>query len=161
MNLDLIAAAVVGWLAVALFTLHVLSSQKRQHWVNLPKYVRHGLWVAGAVCMVRSVNLFTLADRVPPARGQVNWEGFALLLALTYVFSSLAVWAALKYAPPIVWEKLRWVEQRERANPQAVTLVLEPHEFERLALKDDMLTNGLIPPGIEMVPNQDRMGTLQ
>jgi hypothetical protein len=132
MNLDVIVAVGCGWIAVALFALHVISSPRRHGWMTLPEYVRKGLIVTGATFTWRSVNLFTLPQ--PPSEpGHVNAIAVIATLAMAYTITALTWWAVRKFLPGKGWFRLEWVERVERERPDLAPVMMEPDDLEHAA----------------------------
>lgn len=146
MIMDLLVGACCGLMALCLFSLHVISSPRRQQWFRLPEYVRSGLIVAGVAMTWRSVNLFTLPS--PPATpGHVNAEALFVSLALTYLLAALTIWAVRRYLPGKGHARLEWVEELEWASADGLhPVMMTPRELEQLALARRAHVNAQ-PPG--------------
>jgi len=141
MSLDTLAGIMCGWLALCVFTLHIVSSPLRHNWMNIPGYVRFGFLVTGVLFTWRSANLFTLGlDPTSTRAGHVNEEGMFALLALTYLASALAYWVFNKYLPGRGWERLAWLQTLMKHNHQMVPVPLTAHEVSDVARAAGMST---------------------
>lgn len=156
LNLDILAALLSGWLAMALFALHAISSPKRHNWMTLPEYVRKGLWCTGATFMVRSVNFVTLApDTGIIEPGHVNAEGMVALIAITYTATALTFWAARRYLPAPLWMRMQWLERAEREHPERIPVPLTPAQIEEVARSEGIYVNTARRPLENEHPPQD------
>lgn len=145
MNLDIIVALGAGWIAAGLFALHVISSPKRHGWMTLPEYVRKGLFVTGATFTWRSVNLFTLPPS-PLDPGHVNAVAVIATLAMAYTITALTWWAVRKFLPGKGWDRLRFVEQKERESEDSLhPVMMTPLELEHLARAQGAHVNAKTP----------------
>jgi hypothetical protein len=124
--LDLISGVLCGWFALCLCFLHVYSSPKSKHWMTFPGYLRFGFVISAAMLMVRSVNYLTLHHDT--AAGHANLVSVAATLTLTYTFTAMSVWLAGRRLLPVIWDRLRWVEHKERENPELIPVLKEPAE---------------------------------
>lgn len=114
-SLDVLAAVMTGCVAVALFTIHVLTSAAHAKWVTLPGYVRAGLFPSGAMFMIRSVNLLNISPRAPDGPGHINLEGLILAAILLYTVLAVAYWT---------WQTRRGLEIDEVViRPDSVKVV--------------------------------------
>jgi len=111
MILDALASFLCFMMAVACFIIHVLSSPRRGHWVDLPNYVRVGFFVAGAAIMYRGINLAILSGEVPPtSAGHMNQESMVATIIICYTFTALAVHILRRTFPVRVWNRLKYIE---------------------------------------------------
>lgn len=128
MNLDIVAGALCGWLALCVFSLHVVSSPRRRNWMNIPEYVRRGLLVTGGMFTWRSVNFLSVAGS-GVLLGHINAEGIMALAAMTYTITSLAFWAASAVLPDLAWQRLDWVRGRFKAKTGEVPVMVTIQEM--------------------------------
>lgn len=154
--LQLIAALLWGWLALCVFTLHIISSPKRRNWATIPEYVRGGFLVTGVMATWRSVNLIDLADQ-PAAIGRINAEGMLALLAITYTVTALAWWTFRRVLPGRWWERLGWMEHEARSHPNAAPVILEAHELADVSRATGVRTASA-GEGAEAVVREGRRG---
>lgn len=146
MNLDSLAALLCGWMAVCVFGLHIVSSPKRKHWMTLPEYVRRGLVVTGTMFVWRSVNLATLAPSPPEwGPGHINVEGVMAALAMTYMVTSLVVWAWRRHLPGKGWDRAAWVEHELAGSEAKVAVVMTQRELEDHARGEGFTVNAKPP----------------
>lgn len=144
MNLDLVAAAMCGWVAVCCFALQAFGHPRHERWMVIPAYVRWGMIATGAMFAVRSVNLWTLPPIETSAAGHVNREGVLALVALTYLLTALAVWSGIfKRLPAKAWFRLEWAEREARKGK--VPLMVEPEEVQEIARLQRYNVNGRDP----------------
>jgi xanthine/uracil permease len=81
LNLDVAAGVLTGWIALALFSLHVISSPRHRTWMTIPEYVRRGFLLTGAMFTWRSVNFFSVAGAAGVFLGHINAEGMMALVS--------------------------------------------------------------------------------
>jgi hypothetical protein len=148
MNLDFVAAALCGWVALCVFGLHIVSSPRRHRWMTLPEYVRRGLLVTGAMFTWRSVNFATLRGGQIGQPGHINIEGVMASLALAYMVTSLVFWAASRHLPGKGWERLRWVERKERESEANVPVIMTAAEVETHARSKGLTVNAQPPESL-------------
>ena len=111
MLLDAFASLLCFMIAVSCFVIHVLSSPKRGHWLDLPAYVRIGFFVAGAAILFRGINLAVLSGEVPPtSAGHVNMEAMLATAVFAYVFTATAAHIVRRTFPVRVWNRLKYIE---------------------------------------------------
>lgn len=109
---DAIASFLCFMMAVSCFIIHVLSSPKRGHWIDLPNYVRGGFFLAGASILYRGINLAILSGEMPPVSpGHVNTEAMVATFVMSYVFMALAVHIIRRTFPVRVWSRLKHIEE--------------------------------------------------
>jgi hypothetical protein len=128
LNLDVAAGVLTGWIALALFSLHVISSPRHRTWMTIPEYVRRGFLLTGAMFTWRSVNFFSVAGAAGVFLGHINAEGMMALVSVTYMVSALTWWMFTGLLPNHTWERLQWAEARARSHPETVPLMLTPAE---------------------------------
>lgn len=127
LNLDMVAAACCGWLALCLFTLHVVSSPKRHSWMTIPGYVRRGFLVTGVMLTWWSANLFSVAGTAIGS-GHFNAQGLMALGAATYTVSALAWWVLRGYLPKRGWDRLHWFQREAQAHPGVAPVALSAED---------------------------------
>ena len=111
MLLDAFASLLCFMMAISCFIIHVLSSPKRGHWIDLPNYVRLGFFCAGAAIMYRGINLAVLSGEVPPTSpGHINTEALIATIIISYTFTAMAVHILRRTFPVRVWKRLKYIE---------------------------------------------------
>jgi hypothetical protein len=145
MNLDLIAAAVCGWIALCIFGLHAFSDPKRRQWITLPEYVRWGLLVAGIPFTWRSVNFATQPGVEASPMGHINAEGLVAACALAYLVTTLMVWAWRSHMAAKARDKLDWAEPIVHADPDVALVPMTPAELVEHARAKGFYVNGGLP----------------
>lgn len=93
-DLDLLGGLFTAGIAVALIFIHSMTSAKHGRWINIPNYVRFGIFLLIAAAVIRSVNFFTLSQTTLIQRGHVNLEGVFLFAVCLYVAITGAYWVA-------------------------------------------------------------------
>lgn len=111
MNLDWAASLACLITAISFFTLHVISSPRKQHWMTLPAAVRLPLFVAGATFLYRAANLVSLAIEYPDGVGHITWPALGASVALSTAMASLTIHALSMAYSPKVWARLRWIHE--------------------------------------------------
>jgi hypothetical protein len=132
LNLDIAAGVLTGWIALALFSLHVISSPRHRTWMTIPEYVRRGFLVTGAMFTWRSVNLFSVAGS-DVILGHINAEGMMALISVTYTVSALAWWIFTGLLPARTWERLQWAQRHARDHAETVPLMMTQAEVANVA----------------------------
>lgn len=132
MSLDAVAAVLCGLVCLGCFTLHVVSSPARGHWLTLPEYVRFGFLVTGAMFLWRAVNFASLV-RAPQPLGHINAEGMMALIAMAYTITALAFYVVRRSLTPQARSRVDWVEAVERDNPELAPVMMAPRELTEAA----------------------------
>src|SRR5258707_485709 len=130
MNLDMVASALCGWMALCIFGLHVVSSPRRRRWMTFPEYVRRGFLIGGGMLTWRSVNFARLSPSAWSVPGHINVEGVMAALAVAYIVTSLVVWAYQHSLSGNGWDQVNWVEAQKREDAAKIAVVMTPVEFE-------------------------------
>ena len=111
MILDAIASLMCFMTALSVFIIHVLSNPVKRHWIDLPDYVRRGLFCLGGVMLYRAINLAVLANEYPPTSpGHMNLESFVVTIFLAYVFTAWSVHILRRTFPVRVYDRLKYIE---------------------------------------------------
>ena len=142
MNLDWIASALCGVIAVCLFLLHVFSSPGRLPWVTLPQYVRCGLLLTGVMFTWRSVNFTTIANE-PLSLGHINAEGMMALGCFAYTVGSLVFWMLLTVMPGRARIRAEWAAQQMAEDPDLAPVMMSTDEVVAVARLTGIRT---VPP---------------
>lgn len=123
--MDIIAGLMHLMMAASCFIIHVLSSPKRGHWINLPGYVRLGFFVTGGLVMYRGINLAVLSGEIPPdSPGHVNAEALIAAAMITYTFMAMAFYTMRRTFPVRVWNRLKYIEDLACcSNNSALTIL--------------------------------------
>lgn len=125
MTLDLFAAGLCGFMALCLFSLHIVSSPGRRRWMTLPEYLRGGLLATGVLFVIRSVNYTMLA---PDDVGRINAVGLLVMITMAYTFGAVTWFLASNHLPAGMWDRLLWVKKREQENPDEVPVMMKKSE---------------------------------
>lgn len=111
MIFDAIASLMCFMTALAAFIIHVLSNPNKEHWVDLPTYVRRGLFAVGGAMLYRAINLAVLANEFPPSSpGHMNVESFVGIITIAYVFTAWAIHILRRTFPTRVYARLKYIE---------------------------------------------------
>lgn len=110
LNLDILASVFCIILAMSCFAIHILTSPRHRVWLNLPEYVRGGIFVTGALMFFRGINFYGLAANPTVPLGHVNIEGLMPLIVLTYTMTALSVHVIRQTYPGRLWDRLRFFE---------------------------------------------------
>lgn len=103
MPLDQVASVACLLIAMALFTLQVITGPRHGPWMNFPAYVRYGLLASGVTFSLMGVNLTWLANR-PEGFGHVNAVTALGLMVFAYTICALTFWVLSIVKPGA----LRW-----------------------------------------------------
>jgi hypothetical protein len=112
LNLDLIAGCLCILLSTACFAIHIMTSPKHRVWLNLPEYVRGGIFLTGTLMVFRGINFIGMSDKPIDRLGHINAEGLLPLIVLTYTLTALSVHILRQTYPSRVWDRLRFFEHR-------------------------------------------------
>lgn len=123
--LDLIAAILVGLMAVCAFSLDIVSSPQKSRWMSLPSLIRWQVRVTGGILMVRSVNLFSLAQKPGPLAGQVNLISLACWVCLAATVFSLTLYVLNHRLPAKAWDRISFVLKTMRQQPDTVPVMVK------------------------------------
>lgn len=108
---DALSSLLCFMMAVSCFIIHVLSSPRRGHWIDLPNYVRLGFFTAGALIMYRAINLAVLSGEIPPtSHGHTNLEALLATITISYTFMAMAFHILRRTFPIRVWNRLKYIE---------------------------------------------------
>ena len=108
---DALASVLCFMMAASAFVIHILSSPKRGHWLDLPGYVRYGFFVSGAAILYRGVNLAILSGEYPPtSHGHMNFESLTATVIISYTFMAIAAHLVRRTFPVRVWNRLKYIE---------------------------------------------------
>lgn len=132
-QLNIMAGVLCLLMAVFLSGLHVVSSQKRDRWMNLPPSVRFGIMAAIPMSLWRSIQFFSPEPIGPSVPGTIQAEGALYLLVLTYTIGAICVWVVRRHLPKTVWGRLDWVEKEEKRDPGMVPVMVSLHEVAEMA----------------------------
>lgn len=149
MNLDWIASALCGVIALCLFLLHVFSSPRRLPWVTLPEYVRCGLLLTGIMFTWRSVNFTTIANE-PLSLGHINAEGMMALGCFAYTVGSLVFWMLLTVMPGKARIRAEWVKQQMARDPDLAPVLMPTQEVVATAKQKGLRAVGPMAPPSEL-----------
>lgn len=129
--IDAIGGFLCLLIALALFTIHIVSSKKKKPWIVLPEPLRWSLAVTGFLFMVRGVGLSAAET---PISGQ-HIPPLALLttLSLATTVCGLAIWIVGAHFPVGVWDRFAFAFKREREDPGLIPLVMAPDDVPRAA----------------------------
>lgn len=127
-QLNIFAGVLCMLMAVFLSGLHVVSSQKRDRWMNLPRSVRYGVMAAIPMSLYRGIQFFTPEPSGPIPPGVIQAEGALYMLVLTYLVGSICFWVIRRHLPAAGWHRLNWVEDQEKRDPGKVPVMLDIEE---------------------------------
>ena len=130
--LDLIGAGVSGLIAVALFTIEIVTSPKRKLWVQLPEPLRWSLRVSGMLMMIRGVSLTVVET---PFSGQ-HMVPLALLtwISMCVTICGVAWWiVSHSFTDKRVWSRLAFALAAEQKDPGLIPVNVTPAEVISLA----------------------------
>lgn len=96
-------------MAMSCIVLHILTSPKHKAWLNLPAYVRWGVFFTACLMVYRGMNLFGLSTR-PERLGHANIESLLSLIFVTYTITALAVHVISRTYPARLWDRMRFFE---------------------------------------------------
>lgn len=144
MNLDTLAATVVGFISVCLALLHAYSGRERANWPNLPQYLRYGIIVTGAVFMVWSVILFNGYGPVIGAAAHIDPLTLIALLVFAYTCAAAACFIIRLRMPAATWHRLEWLRSTLQAQPGARPLVVTESDVTDIA---HAVGIAAVPPG--------------
>jgi hypothetical protein len=129
--IDLIGGLLCLLIALALFTIHIVSSPRKKPWIGLPKALRWSLCVTGWLFLVRGVGLS--ATETPISGQHMPPLGLLTTLSLATTVCGLAVWIVGAHFPGGVWDRFAFAFKRERENPGLIPLVMTPDDVTRAA----------------------------
>jgi hypothetical protein len=121
--LDVLVAVVTGLMALCAFTLLAVCSTRAGNWVTPPRHIRYGIFVTGMLMMIKSVNLFSLADGPSGARGHVNYESAVLACAMLYTAVTLTAWIIGLKAPIRVWDRMAYAFGRAARHDEVPVMM--------------------------------------
>lgn len=124
---DTLASLLCGLIALCLFTLHIVSSPKRDRWMTLPALVRFSILPAAIVFLLRAVNFHYISPD-PWARGHINLEGFLAIATVAYMMLSLTVWIVFDHMKDKGWDRVWWVKQMEKSSPGQVPVMMDKED---------------------------------
>lgn len=131
-TIDLIGGLASGLIALALFTVEIVSSPKRKLWVQLPEPLRWSIRVTGALMMIRGASLTAVAT---PFSGQ-HMPPLALL---TSVSMCVTIWGVTwwiishNFKDKRVWSRLIYALSAEQKHPELIPANVTPDEIIALA----------------------------
>lgn len=132
-QLTLLAGILCLLMTVFLSALHVVSSKKRDRWMDFPTSVRIGIMAAIAMSLWRGIQ-FLSPEPIPYADpGIIQAEGALFLLVLTYTLGAISVWVARRHLTGKGWDRLRHVEDVERTDPDKVPVMMSMDEIVDVA----------------------------
>lgn len=128
-HLSIVAGILCLVITAFLSGLHVVSSQKRDRWMDFPNYVRVGIMALIVMSLYRGIQFLTPVP-IPPADSvaTIQAEGLIFLAVLAYTIGSISLWVARRHLPPNVWPRLSWIETEERADPNKVPVLMSMDE---------------------------------
>ncbi len=152
MNLDTLAAVGCFWIALVFFALHTYSSPRQRSWITLPTYLRWGFLVTGALFLWRGANFLSLR---PGELGHANREAILVQLALAYTVSSLCVWVLGSRLREHCWDRIRWLQDLLRKDPDLAPVAVKVGEVATIAraagiraLPPEAPPEALLPPKV-------------
>lgn len=108
--------------------LHVVSSKKRDRWMNLPAYVRLGLMAALPMSLWRGIQFLSPSPVLSTSPGTIQVEGVMFLLVLTYILVTVSFWVASRHLTDKGWDRVRHVEESEKRDPSLVPVMMTQDE---------------------------------
>lgn len=133
LNMNVLAGFLTGYIALLIFSLHIVSSHRRRRWINIPEYVRRNFIITGAFFLWRSVNLVSLSYVEAPAAGMANREAVMASIALSCLVTSITLWAWMTTMPEGGWSRLEWVRDMLRRPGNEVPVMVDPVDVAHAA----------------------------
>lgn len=127
-NLDLLGALFMGLIATCAFTLDIMSGPRAARWMSLPLSIRWLVRITGGFFMLRSVNLFGLAQHPGPAAGQVNELALVCLASLALTVVALTLYALNHKMPAKAWDRISFLLVSMRRQPDSIPVLLTQEE---------------------------------
>ena len=141
-QLNILAGVLCLLMTTFLSALHVVSSQKRDRWMNLPPSVRYGIMAAIPMSLFRAIQFFSPGSIGPSQPGTIQVEGALFLLVLTYTIGAICLWVVRRHLPKTVWGRLDWVEREEKRDPGKVPVMVSLGEVAEMAQRQGVVAVG-------------------
>lgn len=121
-----------GLIALALFTIEIVTAHDRKLWIPLPDLLRGSIWITAWLFMIRGITLITPGT---PLSSQ-HMPPFALMttISLLTTVAGLAWWIVTRsFKDGTVWDRIAYAFIAERQNPSLIPAALSPEDIITLA----------------------------
>lgn len=108
-GLDVAAGIFCFIMAASCIVLHILTTPKHKVWLNLPEYVRVGIFFTACLMIYRGMNLVGLSTK-PESFGHANVESLLSLVFVTYTITAIAAHVLSRTYPARLWDRMRFFE---------------------------------------------------
>lgn len=108
-DLDITAGIFCFIMAASCIVLHIMTTPRHKVWLNLPEYVRVGIFFTACLMVYRGMNLIGLSTR-PAAYGHANVESLLSLIFVTYTITAITAHVLSRTYPARLWDRMRFLE---------------------------------------------------
>lgn len=151
-SLDLMGAVSSGWVSFMIMCAFTFTDKKQHFWLNMPWWVRLGLYSTATAFMIRSVNLFTIMTSEPPGPGRVNLWGLLTQIALAYTATAFVVWGGFfNRLPRFAWVRLRLARDEIKHGGKQFVVSMNQSQLEAFALARGATINAIRPEDVDII----------